>query len=202
MPLKHAVIIAHPNERSFTASVAGAYATACKSLGHDFIIRDLYKMGFDPRLKSDELPFALSFKPGPDVLDERGLLANCDTFAFFYPLWLNSPPAMIKGYWERVFGFGFAYGARGHSYNPLLSGRKLISFSSSGAPTSWLEMNGNLGAVRTLFDNSIAEVCGMKVLDHLHFGGVLPGATSTFVDARLKEVQQMVNQHFGRVTCH
>ena len=196
--MKHAIIFSHPKNQSFTGSVAMAYAKACGALGDKVIVRDLYRLGFDPCLKSAELPFDSDFRAEPDVRAERSYLQDCDTFAFFYPLWLNSPPAMIKGYWERVFGFGFAYGAGGHSYNPLLTGRNLISFSSSGAPASWMQESGNLPAVRTLFDNAFAAVCGMRVLDHIHFGGVTSGASEHFVRARLDEVQQVVTRHFGR----
>jgi len=154
--VKHAIIIAHPRASSFTASVADAYAKACEALGHGTIVRDLYSLGFDPCLKAGELPFAENFEPEPDVIAERALLKDCDIFAFFYPLWLNSPPAIAKGYLERVFGYGFAYGQDGHSYNPLLKGRKLINFSSSGATTEWLDQTGALGAVQILFDSYFA----------------------------------------------
>ena len=200
--MKHAVIFAHPKSESFTASVAEAYILACKDLGHDLVVRDLYRMGFDPCLKAVELPFEQSFQPGSDVTTERHLLSDCEIFAFFYPLWLNAPPAMIKGYLERVFGFGFAYGASGHSYNPLLAGRKLISFSSSGAPADWLEQTGSLPAVRTLFDQYFAQLCGMTVLEHVHVGKITPGASQYFVQARLDDVTKTVNRHFGRQTCH
>lgn len=182
--------------------MAQAYANACEDLGHEVVVRDLYRLDFDPRLKLTELPFDPDFRPGPDVAAERECLGDSDTFAFFYPLWLNSPPAMIKGYWERVFGFGFAYGAGGHSYNPLLTGRKLISFSSSGAPASWLRESGNLPAVHTLFDSAFAAVCGMSFLEHVHFGGVTPGASRTFVQARLDEVKEIVTRYFGSKPCH
>jgi NAD(P)H dehydrogenase (quinone) len=200
--VKHAIVISHPRDRSFTAAVAQAYANSCEALGDTVVVRDLYKIGFDPRLRSTELPFDPFFQPSQDVIAERDSLRDCETFAFFYPLWLNSPPAMIKGYWERVFGFGFAYGAGGHSYNPLLSGRHLISFSSSGAPASWMRETGNLGAVNTLFDDAFAAVCGLRVLEHVHFGNVTPGASNPFVNARLEEVRQAVIRHFGRKSCH
>lgn len=200
--MKHAVIIAHPKLQSFTGSVASTYAQTCKDLGHSVVVRDLYSIGFDPCLKAMEMPFEDAFRPGADVIAERTLLRDCDVFAFFYPLWLNAPPAMIKGYMERVFGYGFAYGAEGRSYNPLLAGRKFICFSSSGAPAGWLEDTGSLPAVRTLFDRHFAELCGMTVLDHVHVGSVTPGASSYFVQARLDEVNKTVNRHFGRVTCH
>jgi NAD(P)H dehydrogenase (quinone) len=200
--VKHAIIVAHPRPSSFTASVADAYGEACKTLGESTVIRDLYRIGFDPCLKAGELPFADSFRPEPDVMIERGLLKDCDVFAFFYPLWLNTPPAIVKGYLERVFGFGFAYGAGGHSYSPLLTGRKLISFSSSGAPLEWIRESGALGAVQTLFDTYFAELCGMTVLEHVHVGSVVPGASSAFVQARLQDVRHKVAKHFGRQTCH
>jgi NAD(P)H dehydrogenase (quinone) len=200
--VKHAVIIAHPKPGSFTGSIAEAYVHSGKNLGHDLVIRDLYRIGFDPCLKASELPFEEAFQPGSDVIAERRLLSDCSVFALFYPLWLNAPPAMMKGYLERVFGFGFAYGAGGRSYNPLLAGRKLISFSSSGAPADWLEQTGNLPAVRTLFDHYFASLCGMTVLDHIHIGNVTPGASQYFVQARLDDVRKIVDRHFGRQTCH
>lgn len=196
--MKHAIIISHPNASSFTASAAAAYAEACGARGHDTIVRDLYRAGFDPCLKPEELPFAPSFRPAPDVVAERALLQDCDVFALFYPLWLNAPPAMMKGYLERVFGFGFAYGAGGHSYNPLLTGHKLISFSSSGAPLMWLKQTGALAAIHVLFDDYFAELCGMTVLDHFHAGGVTPGGSTAFFEARLAEIRATVTKHFGK----
>ena len=198
--MKHAIIIAHPKAHSFTASAADAYAKACGALGHDMVVRDLYRLGFDPCLKAGELPFADNFQPESDAIAERAALKDCDVFAFFYPLWLNAPPAIAKGYLERVFGFGFAYGGDGHSYNPLLKGRKLINFSSSGAPTAWLNQTGAFGAVQTLFDSYFAELCGMTALPHVHFGSITPGASAPFIHARLQEVADTANAHFGRKT--
>ncbi len=200
--MKHAIIFAHPCAESFTGSVAQAYARACEAQGHTTVMRDLYRMGFDPCLKAGELPFANPFCPEPDVVIERSLLKDCEVFAFVYPLWLNSPPAIIKGYLERVFGFGFAYGAGRHSYSPLLTGRNLISFSSSGAPAGWIKQIGALDAVQNLFDDYFASLCGMKALAHVHVGGVVPGASADFINARLREVEHKVIEHFGRETCH
>lgn len=195
--MKHAVIFAHPKQRSFTASMAAAYGVAAETLGHAVVRRDLYRIGFDPILRSEELPFEPHVRPGPDVAQERDLLKDADVFALFYPLWLNAPPAMMKGYLERVFGFGFAYGAGGHSATPLLQGRKLISFTSSGAPLHWLKETGMYDALRTLFDRHLAELCGFTVSAHVHFGSVVPGASEEFVAARQAEVHGAVQQYFG-----
>jgi len=196
--MKHALIIAHPRPESFTATTAGAYSQACEELGHQTIRRDLYRMGFDPCLKSHEIPGDAHFQAAPDVLAERAVLADCDVFALFYPLWLNTPPAILKGYLERVFGFGFAYGTGGHSYNPLLTGRKFISFSSSGAPVSWLKQIGAFDALCVVFDDYFANLCGMTSVDHVHVGGITPGTNPFFIDARINEVRKAVIQHFGK----
>jgi NAD(P)H dehydrogenase (quinone) len=197
--VKHAVIFAHPNAESFTASVAGAYAKAVVGLGHIVVRRDLYRMGFDPRLRAEELPHK-NLIPAPDVAAERAILKDVEVIALIYPLWLNTPPAMMKGYLERVFGFGFAYGGGGHSAEPLLTGRKLIAFSSSGAPLQWVKDTGAMGAIHTLFDAYFAQICGLTALDHVHFGGIVPDATGDFVRARLDDVGKTVVKHFGRTS--
>lgn len=196
--MRHAVIFCHPRANSFTASVADAYARAAMGLGHKIVKRDLYRMGFDPCLKAGEMPFSTDFKPGNDVLEERKILADCDVFALVYPLWLNAPPAILKGYLERVFGFGFAYGEHGRSYVPLMTDRSLISFSSSGAPTAWIRQSGGMTAIQTLFDRYFADLCGMTTLGHVHFGGVTPGASEFFIREQLDRVARTVKTTFGK----
>jgi NAD(P)H dehydrogenase (quinone) len=194
--MKHAIIVVHPKQESFVMTLAGAYRDAVLPRDRDVTLRDLYRANFDPCLREDEIPWAKDFTTHPDVAAERAALQDADVFAFFYPLWLNTPPAMLKGYLERVFGSGFAYG-RGQSGNqPLLRGRKLISFSSSGAPTDWVIQTGAWQAVRTLFDTHFAAMCGMEVIDHIHFGGIVPGIRADAVAKHLETVRAKVAEYF------
>ncbi len=196
--MKHAVIISHPEPASFTHTMAAAYAAAVVGQGHEVLVRDLYKMDFDPRLASDEIPRPGGFTPHADVRAERALLADVKTFALFYPVWFNAPPAMLKGYIDRIFGMGFGYGmGAGGSNEPLLAGRRLISFSSSGAPKSWLVETGAWDAMRKLFDEHVAGVCGLAVLDHLHFGAIVPNITSDAIESCADEVRAAALQHFA-----
>ncbi|MBN9544696.1 MAG: NAD(P)H-dependent oxidoreductase [Alphaproteobacteria bacterium] len=195
--MKHAVIFAHPKAESFTGSVANAYAEAAVALGHQVVKRDLYRMNFDPCLREDELPFASGAHPRPDVIAERQLLADVNIFVLIYPFWLNAPPAILKGYLDRVFGYGFAYGKSGRS-EPLLQGRFLITFSSSGAPLDWVRRTGTFDAVGKLFDSYLAELCGLAFLDHTHFGGIVPMIRADAVAAKLDSVREIVKKHFGR----
>ncbi|HLK24934.1 MAG TPA: NAD(P)H-dependent oxidoreductase [Caulobacteraceae bacterium] len=195
--MKHAVVVAHPSSKSFNLTMAATYLEAAKAEGHDVLLRDLYRMGFNPCLAESELPGARS-RVADDVVAERAILQGVDVFCFVYPLWFDMPPAMLKGYLERVFGggFGYAFGDLGNT--PLLRGKRMISVSSSGAPTSWVRETGDWSALATLFDGHFAEVCGLTVVGHVHFGDITPGITEAAVRSCREEVETAVRRHFGR----
>jgi NAD(P)H dehydrogenase (quinone) len=148
--MKHALIVAHPNKDSFTMAMAHAYAGAAAAKGDAVLLRDLYRMEFDPCLHADELPWADGATPRGDVVTERNLLAGADVFAFVYPFWFNAAPAVLKGSVDRVFGTGFGYEATPLGTKPLLDGKRLISVTSSGAPKHWVEQTGALDAERNV----------------------------------------------------
>jgi NAD(P)H dehydrogenase (quinone) len=192
--MKHAIIAAHPNISSFTMSVARAYSEAVGKAGDDALLRDLYRMNFAPCLEAGEVPKPAGFAPGSDVTNERELLASVGVFAFIYPLWMNAQPAMMKGYIDRVFGLGFAYGPGKDGNVPLLKSRKMICFTSSGAPTDWVVSTGAWSAIQKLFDEHFASVCGLELIDHIHFGGIVPGIRADIVGAHLARVRDAVGR--------
>jgi NAD(P)H dehydrogenase (quinone) len=195
---KHAVIVAHPNPGSFALSVAHAYKSAVESLGQSVVMRDLYRMNFDPRLRDGEIPRPSGFAADSDVAAERAISGDAEVFCFVYPVWFNVPPAILVGYIQRVFGMGFGYGPQREGENQrLLLGRSLISFSSSGAPAEWLHTEGGWDALCNLFDRHVAGVCGLTVLDHRHFGRVLNSTPSVRIEAHLKTVRETVARHFA-----
>ena len=67
--MKHAIIVAHPNVDSFNLSMARAYQTAAEAVGDAVVLRDLYRLAFDPRLALGELPRPQGFAPRADVVD-------------------------------------------------------------------------------------------------------------------------------------
>ena len=195
---KHAIIVAHPSLASFNVSVARLYKESVEALGATTVFRDLYRLNFDPTLRNDEIPRAGGFTPGSDVAAERALIGDATVFAFVYPLWFNTPPAMLLGYIQRVFGMGFGYATQhGGGSSKLLLDRSMISFSSSGSPAEWLRTEGSWSALRRLFDDHVADSCGMTVLDHRHYGRVLSSVPDCRVDAHFRDVRATVERHFG-----
>jgi len=199
----HVIIVAHPRQRSFTLSMARGYAQVVEAQGGRVILRDLYRMRFDPLLHAQEMPDHPGFGSRPDVEAERRLIAEADVYAFFYPLWFNSAPAMIKGYVERVFGMGFAYSPFGLSGNrPLLADRAMVTFTSTGAPQDWVEESGAWDAMRAHFDDHLSAVTGLQNLGHHNFGCVRAGMGEAAVRERLNELQSLAGtiMHGGSIT--
>ncbi|MBS0331173.1 MAG: NAD(P)H-dependent oxidoreductase [Proteobacteria bacterium] len=194
--LQHAVIVAHPDPKSLCLELAQAYAHAAHALGQQCIVRDLYRVGFDPCLKAEEIPGPDGYHCAPDTQHERDLIGEAKVFAFVYPFWFNAPPAILKGYVDRVFSMGFGYEPRPGGNEPLLDGKQLISISTSGAPDHWVKSTGALDALNQGFDRHVAGVCGLTVVDHLHFGGVVPGITPGSVRQMLKAVRDAVTRAF------
>jgi len=192
--MRHVVVLAHPDPRSFNAAIANAYVGAVRAASHQAELRDLYRLGFDPRLQAQELPWHDGFAPGADAAAERAILAGADVIAFVYPLWFNAPPAMLKGYVERVLGMGFGYESTAPGTRPLLTGKQLVTVSTSGAPDAWVGQTGALERLRAGFDDHVAAVCGLTVLGHLHLGGVTPGIRDDAAEDMLGEVRSLARR--------
>lgn len=184
-----AVIVAHPRRRSFTVAMAEAFSEAARAEGAEVVERDLYRLRFDPRLRAEEMPDHLGARVRPDVAREREAIAGADVFAFFYPLWFNATPAMMKGYVDRVFGREFGYAARTHGGSrALLEGRKMVTFTSSGAPQDWVERSGAWDAMQKHFDEHFAAVTGMEIIGHHNVGGVGGGMRRDVVERHRQKV--------------
>ncbi len=171
-PLNHAIIACHPSESSFTLSIAKRYAEAVRSHGHQAIIRDLYRLDFDPVLKEQEREGS----PAADVVAEWDALGEIDVFVLAYPIWFGAPPAMLKGYIDRVFGAGRTRGAPSESARgSILQGKHLVSLTLSGSMRAWLDEKGVMESLRNLFDRYLGDIFGLPETHHYHFDGVQPG---------------------------
>jgi len=188
---RHAVILAHPDPRSFNASVAERYAKTVTALGHEVVIRDLYRLHFDPILKDNERPTASDYMLDGDVAVELGQLEGVDQFVLVYPIWFGLPPAMLKGYVDRVFGAGFSFRAlRDRRRHPFLTGNRLLSFTSSGTSRPWLEEQGAWLSLKTIFDDYLRRAFSLEAAEHVHFDSIVDDMKPRFVEEHLFKVEE------------
>lgn len=192
--MRHAVIAAHPNADSFTLAAARTYVAEVEAGGGQAVLRDLYRMQFDPALHADELPDETGVRPRQDVVAERELIADAGVFVFVYPFWFNGPPAMLKGYVDRVFGMGFGFEPVYGGTTPLLGGRRLLSISFSGAPDAWVQETHALDALVSGFDRHVCAVTGLAWTDHLHVGSISPNMTREAGELVLGQVRALARR--------
>lgn len=191
VPPRHVVVLAHPDPNSFNASVVRAYCETVRSCGQEAVVRDLYAIGFDPMLKGDEQPRGQATTPLSDVQAELAVIGGGDIYTLVYPIWFAMPPAMMIGYIDRVLGAGVTareiQEGEGHS---VLSGRHMLSITSSGAREVWLDEQGQVESLRKLTGEYLLHAFGMKSCEHFHLGGIVEGYEKPFVDRALHEVHE------------
>lgn len=193
---KHAVIVCHPAEDSFTMSVAKRYADTVTGRGQEVVVRDLYRMDFDPILRNEER----LGEPADDVTSEWALLGNVDIFVLVYPIWFGAPPAMLVGYIERVFGAGRERGQNEEGEEgELLAGKRLVSLTSSGSMRAWLNEKGVLNSLRTVYDRYLSDVFGFAETARYHFDGVGPDTPERDIRMHLNDAEKAAREVMSRL---
>lgn len=170
---RHLVIVAHPSPDSFCHAVAKTYATEVQALHQQVRIHDLYATGFDPVLHEPER------RPlehhDPRIAAELAALAESTVIVLVYPIWFGGPPAMLKGYVDRVLGASGGYlRLREGGVKPQLHGRYLFSILTSGTPLEWLEEYGQCLALRQGFDIYVERSAGLRDAGHLNLDEIGP----------------------------
>lgn len=107
------IVFAHPNHESFTGAVLAAFVRGLTDAGHQHTLSDLYAMGFQPLLGGEDYLRESGGRddlPVPsDVAAEQQKMDAADAWAFIYPVWWTDAPAMLKGWFDRVWTTGWAY---------------------------------------------------------------------------------------------
>src|ERR1039458_3420358 len=196
--MKHLVVAAHPAEGSFTMGLTRAYAAELEQLGHSQRTYDLYRIGFNPVLAAHELvPASADHPVSADVVQAQDDIRAADALTVIYPLWWLSMPAMMKGYIDRVFARGFAYESHNGIVHGLLSGKKSVLITVSGAPLPLLVQSGNWNAVQVLQDTHILRATGFTLLEHVHFDEIVPNLSHTVADRCMERIRDCVRRHFA-----
>ena len=177
------IVHAHPEPRSLNAALTERALATLAEEGHATRVSDLYAMGWDP--VSDRRNFTTvadadvyrqqreeAYAGGhdgfaPDVREEMAKLAWCDALILQFPLWWFGAPAILKGWFDRVFAIDFAYGGgRWYDRGPFAGKRALLSLTT-GAPASMYADDGLNGAMNGLLfplNHGVLRFTGFDVL--------------------------------------
>ncbi|MGC4018163.1 MAG: NAD(P)H-dependent oxidoreductase [Muricomes sp.] len=169
------IVYAHPEPKSFNGALKDLAVSTLTAQGHQVQVSDLYDMKF--KCAADKADFTKCSNPDflkyaveqkhacasdgfvPDIKEEQEKLRWADFVIFQFPLWWYSVPAILKGWFDRVFASGFVYGAEIGRYDTGgLKGRRAMLSLTTGSPR---EAYTPLG-----MDGDIYE----KILYHINHG--------------------------------
>lgn len=163
----HALIVhSHPEHSSFNAALKDVAVQTLGGLGHEVAVSDLYAEGFDPveaprhyRDRADAARFAAlaeqrhASQQGTlpsDVQREIARLERADLVILQFPLWWHGPPAMLKGWFDRVFVSGGLYTSTMRYDRGYFRGRRALLSVTSGAPAEAFGPGGRGGEMAQL----------------------------------------------------
>jgi NAD(P)H dehydrogenase (quinone) len=105
--MRVSVILAHPDEGSFNHAIARVATAKLAANGHAVAFHDLHKERFDPLLPREEIPKDAVL---PGVIEEHCReIAAAEGIVIVHPNWWGQPPAILKGWVDRVIRPGVAY---------------------------------------------------------------------------------------------
>ena len=165
-PYRALVVLAHPCEDSLGAAAAATAAEGLRTAGAQVDVLDLYAVGFNPVMSAEERHSYLSERPivDPMVVAHAQLVAAAHTIVVVYPTWWSGPPAMLKGWMERVMVTGVAFHIDPNSQRirPGLTGlRRVVGISTYGSPRAYVWAINDNG--RRIFTRSLRLAAGIRV---------------------------------------
>jgi NAD(P)H dehydrogenase (quinone) len=169
------LILAHPNPGSFNHAIATAAADALRQNGHEVVFHDLCQEQFPPLLSAAEL--RKDAKLDPIVARHCEEIATADGIIIVHPNWWGMPPALLKGWIDRVLrpevAYRFVAGDQGEGVPVgLLKAKAAIVFNTANTPDK-RERKIFGDPLETLWKNCVFDLCGVKNVQRRTFSVVI-----------------------------
>ena len=152
---------------SFTQALNDAFGSGLAEAGHELVTIDLYGERFDPVMNGADFNQFQGGDLPEDVVRHHGLLADAGVLAFFYPVWWNDMPAIMKGWIDRIMAKGFAYDIVDGQKVGTFPVKKILLFCTLGNAAED-QHPGLEQAMRTKEEQGVFAYTGCTEIDH-HF---------------------------------
>lgn len=190
------IILAHPSKNSFNHAIAKACSRTLKELGHAVKLHDLYKENFDPILPAEEI-----LRDGEinEIIQKHCKeISQCNGIIVIHPNWWGQPPAILKGWIDRVLKHGVAYEFKEGQVEGvpvgLLKAKAGIVFNTSNTSAE-REDNIFLDPLETIWKNCIFYLCGINIF-HRKMFRIMVTSTKEEREMWLQEVAETMIRYF------
>ncbi|WP_411349835.1 NAD(P)H-dependent oxidoreductase [Paenibacillus sp. WLX2291] len=170
--MKHLIVYAHSNVESLNHSILETTVRALEEQGHEVVVRDLYALGFNPVFTPEDSAAMRAGQTPVDIQTEQEYIRNADVITFIHPVWWTGLPAILKGYVDRVFAYGFAYASDENGIVQLLKGKQGLIISTHGTPKEVYDSIGMTDGLKITSDAGIFGFVGIESVGHLLFGSI------------------------------
>ncbi|HUW63673.1 MAG TPA: NAD(P)H-dependent oxidoreductase [Spirochaetia bacterium] len=193
------LILAHPDKYSFNRAIAETALDVLDRNSHTVFFHDLYEENFAPVLLKEEIPKNAPLDPLAQSYCHE--ISESDGIIIVHPNWWGQPPAILKGWVDRIIRPGVAYefaendGGEGIPVGLLKADTALV-FNTSNTPKE-RETNLFLDPLETIWKNCIFGLCGIGQFYHRMFRTVVTSSPEQRLEW-LKEVEQTVAEYFPR----
>jgi putative NADPH-quinone reductase len=170
-PRRILIINGHPDARRerLCAGLADAYAAGALAKGHEVRRLDVGAMEF-PLIRAAEA-FAATDLP-PAIAKAQASVTWAEHLALVHPLWLGAAPALLKGFMEQVFRYGFALDEHPKGLKiGLLDGRSARVIVTMGMPAPIYRVAFGAFGVRAM-ELGVLALSGFKPVRHTLIGSV------------------------------
>jgi NAD(P)H dehydrogenase (quinone) len=175
------IVLAHPDPASFNHALAGAAARAAHRHGHAVVLHDLHAEAFAPVLPAAEIPAGAPLEPWLER--HCADLAAADGIVVVHPNWWGGPPAILKGWIDRVVRPGVAYsfqegdGGEGVPVG-LLRARTAVVLNTSNTPEA-RERAVFGDPLESVWKRCVFDLCGVKDVRRRTYGVVVTSTAET-----------------------
>jgi NAD(P)H dehydrogenase (quinone) len=156
-------VLAHPEPFSFNAHLVRSGMAALEAEGWTVSVSDLYAMGFDPCERPEHYPDRADLRRFDAQVEQRhasetgglpkvvahelALMDRADLLVLQYPMWWHLPPAMLKGWFDRVLVYGAAYTSKKRFEKGRFAGKRAMLSVTVGTSRATYEHDGRSGDI-------------------------------------------------------
>jgi NAD(P)H dehydrogenase (quinone) len=195
--MKISLIIAHPDKDSLNFAIAKCCLETLEANGHTVFFHDLYAEKFDALLPAHEIQRTTALPI--EVEKHCDEISSADGIIIVHPNWWGTPPAILKGWIDRVFRPGVAYefieGDSGEGTPVgLLKAKSALVFNTSNTESE-REKNVFKDPLETIWKNCIFDLCGVHDFYRRMFNIVITSSEEQRI-GWLSEVSEIVNRYY------